>query len=322
MCENLKSVTIPKNIISIGDKAFGYKNWSYEKISPFTIYGYTGSDAKRYADDNGFSFISLGSITPTGVKLNKTSVSLVYGKSYTLTATVSPANAVNKAVTWSSSNKAVATVSAKGVVTAKGAGTATITAKTSNGKTAACKVTVTLAAPKITKLANTASGVQITIGKVSGAVKYRVFIKSGKTWKSLGDTTSTTFTHKAAKSGTKYTYTVRCVSKDGKQATSSYNPTGWSATFIGTPALPTLKNTKNGVQIGIKKVTGAAKYRIFRKTGKGGWVKLADTTKLSYVDKSAKKGVTYSYTVRCVSANGKAFTSANNTKGKAIKCIR
>ena len=81
-------------------------------------------------------------VAVTGVSLNKTSLSFTgTGSSQTLTATVSPSNATNKTLTWSSSNTSVATVS-NGVVKAVGFGTATITAKSNNGKTASCKVTV------------------------------------------------------------------------------------------------------------------------------------------------------------------------------------
>jgi len=81
----------------------------------------------------------------TGVTLNKSQVTLNVGESSQLTATVTPANATNKAVSWSSSNNAIATVSANGLVTAIGAGTATITVTTADGgftKTA----TITVAA--------------------------------------------------------------------------------------------------------------------------------------------------------------------------------
>ncbi len=82
-------------------------------------------------------------ISVTGVSLNKTSMSLVVGKTEILTASVVPTNATDRTVTWSSSNTNVATVS-NGVVTTKAAGSATITVKTTDGnKTAACTVTVT-----------------------------------------------------------------------------------------------------------------------------------------------------------------------------------
>ena len=78
------------------------------------------------------------------IKLNKTSATLKKGKSLTLKATISPSSANNKAVTWTSSNKKVATVTSKGVVKAVGNGTATITvkAKDGSGKKATCKITV------------------------------------------------------------------------------------------------------------------------------------------------------------------------------------
>ena len=87
--------------------------------------------------------VSIIGIPVTGVSLDKTSLSFnAAGQSDTLTATVEPANATNRDVTWSSSNTAVATVN-NGVVTAVGDGTAVITVTTvDGGKTATCTVTV------------------------------------------------------------------------------------------------------------------------------------------------------------------------------------
>ena len=83
-------------------------------------------------------------VPTTGVQLNYSIVSLVKNGQLSLTSTVLPADASNKNVTWSSSNPSVATVNSNGVVTAKKAGTTTITVKTvSGGYTAACRVTVT-----------------------------------------------------------------------------------------------------------------------------------------------------------------------------------
>jgi uncharacterized protein YjdB len=83
--------------------------------------------------------ITVNAIQATGVALNASSLYFESGKTYTLKATILPSNA-NSSVSWSSSNTKVATVDSNGKVTIKGSGEATITAKTSNGKTASCKV--------------------------------------------------------------------------------------------------------------------------------------------------------------------------------------
>ena len=84
-------------------------------------------------------------VAPSSVKLNKTSATLVKGKTLQLTATVNPSNVSNKTVTWKSSNTKVATVSSTGKVTAVGKGTATITVTTKVGnKKASSKITVTV----------------------------------------------------------------------------------------------------------------------------------------------------------------------------------
>lgn len=80
----------------------------------------------------------------TGVSISPTSATINVGGTQQLTATVSPANATNNSVTWSSNNTAVATVSSTGLVTAVAVGSATITVTTvDQAKNATCAVTVT-----------------------------------------------------------------------------------------------------------------------------------------------------------------------------------
>ncbi len=87
--------------------------------------------------------VSAAVINVTGVSVSPTSVTLAEGERKELTATVKPSNATKKSVTWTSSNTTVATVSTSGLVTAKSAGTATITVTTVDGSyTAKCTVTV------------------------------------------------------------------------------------------------------------------------------------------------------------------------------------
>ena len=89
-------------------------------------------------------------IPVTGVTLSQTELPLLKGATATLTATVVPADATNKKVTWRSSNTSIATVE-NGTVTAVSAGNATITVTTEDGNhTATCEVTVTVSATGVT----------------------------------------------------------------------------------------------------------------------------------------------------------------------------
>ena len=91
---------------------------------------------------NVSAYCAVTVIVPvTGVSLDITSYELEMGETVSLTATVSPANATDKSVSWSSNRPSVATVSGGGVVKAVSPGSCTITAKAGNC-TAACQITV------------------------------------------------------------------------------------------------------------------------------------------------------------------------------------
>lgn len=125
--------------------------------SSATLYGANASALTTAYADNCFT-ASLSALGPvalinvkeatggtevTSVTLNKATLNLEVGKTGKLTATVLPASATDKSITWSSSKTDVASVSSNGTVTAKKAGTAVITATAVNGKNASCTVTVT-----------------------------------------------------------------------------------------------------------------------------------------------------------------------------------
>lgn len=91
--------------------------------------------------------VTVKTIAVTGVSLNKSSAEVAPGKTVQLSATVSPTNASNKNISWSTSDASVATVSNNGLVTVNSDAvanqTAKITVKTEDGnKTAACTITV------------------------------------------------------------------------------------------------------------------------------------------------------------------------------------
>ncbi|MBO6263961.1 MAG: Ig domain-containing protein, partial [Clostridia bacterium] len=128
---------------------------------------------------------AASAIDVTGVNLDQTTVTMKVGETVTLTATVLPENATFKNVTWSSSSSVLATV-VDGVVTAKGVGTVTITAKATNGtddtaddKTVTCKITIlklasVKKAPKAKSLSYTGSAQELlTAGTaLNGTMQY------------------------------------------------------------------------------------------------------------------------------------------------------
>ena len=107
--------------------ATGYYTYTFTLGGNFWLYGI---------------YVEKNHVAPTSVTLNKTAITLLEnGETDVLVATISPANTTVKTVTWTSSNTDVATVSADGIVTAKAAGSAVITASLED-ESATCNVTV------------------------------------------------------------------------------------------------------------------------------------------------------------------------------------
>ena len=98
-------------------------------------------------------------VAVTDVALNKSAVTLEEGQNEKLTATIAPANATNKNITWSSDKPDIASVDASGKVTANKAGKAVITVKSEDGgKTASCTVKVTAKPPTTYKVTFSVDG--------------------------------------------------------------------------------------------------------------------------------------------------------------------
>ena len=169
--------------------------------------------------------------TPTEIKvstisLNKTTASVTKGKTLQLTATVTPTNATNKVVTWRTSDKNVAMVSENGLVTAKSAGTATITCTAKDGSNvkATCKITVKNPVVKVTK---------VTLNKTTAtlAPKETLTLKAtvtptnatnkAVTWKSSNTKIATVSSSGKVTAKAAGTVTITCTAKDGsgKKAT-------------------------------------------------------------------------------------------------------
>ena len=131
-CTKLTQITVPRNTTSIASNAFSYPK-------KMTMYGPSGCYAQTYANGKGIKYVAQD-IHATSIRLDITNKMAEYYDEFQLTATIAPQNFTD-AVTWTSSNEDVATVSDTGYVEVCGVGTAVITVTAGNVK-AACTVTV------------------------------------------------------------------------------------------------------------------------------------------------------------------------------------
>lgn len=179
-------------------------------------------------DDNNVTLYAQWELTGTPVEkvtLNKTNATLEIGSSTVLTASVSPDDAVNKTIKWTSSNENVATV-VDGKVTAVANGTAVITASASNGIKATCTITVnTLLNLSAVNSNNIDLGDSVIIkGCTSGGTepyKYAYYYrrKGNTSWKTIG-TEFGTAVSATFKPTAESEYEIKVVVKDSKNKTA------------------------------------------------------------------------------------------------------
>jgi hypothetical protein len=217
----------------------------------------------------------------SGISLDKTTLSIVEGQSGQLTATVAPANATKKAVTWSSSNTAVATVSATGQVTAVAPGTARIKVTTVDGSLSS-SVTVTVtplvepAAPgEVTRTSVTAGNQKLTLKWSNPAdsdlVAIRITGHGNTEFKTVTlNNAASSYEVTGLANGTRYEFRITTVNAAGHesagvvvsgtpQAPSTGNGNGSGDGNIPAPTVPTAPGGSERVvmdngQINIKPV--------------------------------------------------------------------
>ena len=160
-------------------------------------------------------------ISVTGVSLDKASMTLTKGETSQLTATISPSNATNKSVSWESSSTSVATVSSSGLVTAVGAGTASITVTTEDGKkTATCKVTVKIPVTGVTLNKSELTLTEGETGQLTATVSPSNASNKNVSWKSSSTSVATVSSAGLVTAVAEGTATITVTTVDGGKTAS------------------------------------------------------------------------------------------------------
>ena len=206
----------------------------------------SGSDSK----DLSITISAPASVSVTGVSLNKDSLNLYVGDNETLTATVEPANATNKGVTWSSDKPDVATVDANGKVTAVGEGNTTITVTTEDGsKTATCEVTVTAATVPVTGVTLNKTSTSLYVGDtetLTATVAPDNATNKNVTW-STSDANVATVENGVVTAVSAGTATITVTTEDGaKTATCTVTVSRYSSGGGPTTYAVTAPDAENG----------------------------------------------------------------------------
>lgn len=165
-------------------------------------------------------------ISVTSVSLDKSSISMKEGATEWLTASVYPTNATNKNVTWSSSNTSVASVSSYGQVSARSAGTATITCRAADGsgKYATCRVSVESATVYVSSITLNNSSLSLGVGEtsqLSASVYPTTATNRSVNWTSDDTSVATVSSGGLVTAKSAGTAVITCKAKDGsgKKAT-------------------------------------------------------------------------------------------------------
>ena len=174
-----------------------------------------------------------------------------------------------------------------------------------------------VATPKLTGISNATDGVYVKWNAVPGAVEYRVYRRGAGSysWTYLGATKSLYYTDKGVKydSGDYYRYTVRAVSS----YFSGFDSNGLVIKRLENPSLRNATSSSSGITVKWSAVSGTTGYYVYRRTAGSNWTRIAavgGTNNTTYLDRGARKGVTYTYTVRAV------YGSTTSAYNSGISC--
>ncbi|MDO4648630.1 MAG: leucine-rich repeat protein [Eubacteriales bacterium] len=341
MMENVKEISLPNSLREIRSGSFSGFNaldalWLPREIQtisestffyhfPNTIYGYTGTESERFANEWNIKFVdrtACDALEQEIIRVTKTQmgpgyISITwnaseYATSYRIYRRIdSGATKLVKTV-----NSTVRTYRDTDVEVGK---TYRYMVVGALGDARSQKETKSLKYIQIPKVsaAPGKNGMMISWEKNSSAAGYRLYCKdeaTGVTTKiATANASTASYKHEPLTSGKKYTYTIQAYKGSDVVVYESA-----TELFLKETAL-TVSNGMTGVNLKWSKVTGASGFNIYRKTSSTSYTKLTNVGKdvVQYIDTSAVSGTTYTYSV--VAYSGK---TKSNYQNKSILCVK
>lgn len=307
-CDNLTYITIPHSVVDFA----GYQSNKARTV----IQCYAGSAAEQFAIENGYQYTLLPSVPSSGISLGTKTIYLQKSDDYreawkALSYTISPANTTD-AIVWESSAPRIVSVNSVGEIWAEDVGTATIVATTTSGKRATVNVVVSNKPDSISfsvKKKNVPKGSTFTlkaIARDSTGVRKDIvphYSSSNPAIASVNEKGVVT----AKAEGT------AVIKATTSGLTASYKVSVFNRKI---PSIKKVTNNSRGVTVSWSSVTGADGYEIYRKTGKGKWIRIkkVSSQKMSYTDPTVKDGQSYSYSVAAFCGTVKSGYSSNGKK--------
>ena len=263
------------------------------------------------------------------ISMNKSEISIASGKTYQLQANIQPSTTTDT-FSWISSDTSVAEVTRSGLVKAKKAGSAIITAKTSNGRTATCKVVVSLTSPVAHAETAGVTSIKITWNKIPDANGYYIYRRSSSgTYEKIAavkNGNSTSYVNNNLKAGSTCYYKVKAygAKKDYDSAMSS--AVSAKARLLTPKNLKVSSETISSVKLTWNKTPDASGYYIYRSASKNSEYKKIKTIKgnktFTFTDTGLTTNKTYYYKIQAYynSSYGNS-PSTSETAGKSYPVL-
>jgi uncharacterized protein YjdB len=204
--------------------------------------------------------VPVQTVSVSSVSISPSTLTLSVNQTYQVISAISPPNATNKSVTWSSSNANIVTVSSSGLLTARTSGTSTITATTADGsKMATLSVSVPVQAPSVPVVTISPSIVTLTVDQtyqVNTSIVPPNSNNKDLTWKSTDVNVAMVSSSGLVRAISRGTTVIVATAADGKKmsVTIDVTPVKVNVSRFVTPHSITSVNT-NSARMGHMKVS-------------------------------------------------------------------